>query len=308
MKSTILVVDDSPIERLLVESMLIRNPNYRIVLATNGKEAVEKIIAESPNLVVTDLLMPEMDGLELVRYVRRQYPELPVILMTAYGDETTAFESLDAGAASYVPKSRRAERLVETVDRVVGHAMVQRNRQRLGQCMLDYNCRFWLENDLPLLRTFVDHVQQIMADQAFGDTVERIRIGEALEESLLNAMYHGNLEIDEHELSKVRAELDDQLLRRLVDERRRAPHIRDRRILVVVHLTPTDVRFVIRDQGRGFSKQFVANRKTADRFEQGHHRGLTLIESLMDEVSYNSHGNEMTMHKHSPSVAKEMKA
>ena len=55
------------------------------------------------------------------------------------------------------------------------------------------------------------------------------------------------------------------------------------------------------DQGRGFSKQFVTTRTAADRFEQGHSRGLTLIESLMDEVSYNSHGNEMTMHKHSPS-------
>ncbi len=114
-------------------------------------------------------------------------------------------------------------------------------------------------------------------------------------------MYHRNLEIDEHELAKVRAELDDQLLIRLVDERRRASHICDRRILVVVHLTPTDVRFVIRDQGRAFSKQFVTTRTAADRFEQGHNRGLTLIESLMDEVSYNSHGNEMTMHKHSPS-------
>lgn len=304
MATSILVVDDSPVERLLVESMLMRNPSYRVVLAENGRQAVEMIAAERPHLVVTDLLMPEMDGLELIRHVRREYPNLPVILMTAHGDETTAFESLEAGAASYVPKSRRAERLIETVDRVVSHSLTQRNRQRLGECILEYNCRFWLENDLRLLRTFVDHVQQIMADQEFGDAVERIRMSEALEESLMNAMYHGNLEIDEHELARVRAELDDHLLTRLVDERRRAPHIRERHILVVVHLTPTDVRFVVRDQGRGFSTQFVTNRKAADRFEQGRTRGLTLIESLMDEVSYNAQGNEMKMHKHSPRATK----
>ncbi|MDA1049198.1 MAG: response regulator [Planctomycetota bacterium] len=300
MTTTILVVDDSPVERLLVESLLIRNPSYRVELAENGKEAMDKIDAAPPDLVVTDLLMPEMDGLELVRQVRRQYPDLPVILMTAYGDETTAIDSLDAGAASYVPKAKQAERLVETVDRVVGHALVQRNHERLRQCMLEYNGRFWLENDLSLIRALVDHVQQVMVDQEFGDTVERIRSGEALEEALLNAMYHGNLEIDEHELAKVRSELDDHLLCRLVDERCRDPHIGERRILVVVHLTPTDARFVIRDQGRGFSTSFVASRKATDRFEQGAGRGLTLIESLMDEVSYNAHGNELTMHKHLP--------
>ena len=300
MTTTILVVDDSPVERVLVESLLAQNPNYRVELATNGKEALEKIIADPPDLVVTDLLMPEMDGLELVRQVRRQYPDLPVILMTAYGDETTAIDSLDAGAASYVPKARQAERLLETVDRVVGHALARRDRERLGQCMLEYNCRFWLDNDLSLIRSLIDHVQQVMVDQEFGDTVERIRSGEALEEGLLNAMYHGNLEIDERELAEVRSELDDHLLSRLVDERRRDPQIRERRILVVVHLTPTDARFVIRDQGRGFSKSFVTNRKATDRFEQGSGRGLTLIEALMDEVSYNAQGNELTMLKHLP--------
>ncbi|MCA9120618.1 MAG: response regulator [Planctomycetaceae bacterium] len=300
MTTTILIVDDSPVERLLVESILIRNPSYRVILAENGREAIQKIEMDRPNLVVTDLLMPEMDGLELVRHVRRQYPDLPVILMTAHGDETTAFESLEAGAASYVPKSRRAERLVETVDRVVSHSLAQRNRRRLGKCILEYNCRFWLENDLLLLRTFVDHVQEVMADQGFGDTVERIRTGEALEESLMNALYHGNLEIDEHELARVRSELDDHLLSRLVDERRQAAHIRERRILVIVHLTPTDVRFVVRDQGQGFSTKFVTSRTATDRFEQGGTRGLTLIESLMDEVSYNAHGNEMTMCKRLP--------
>jgi CheY-like chemotaxis protein len=300
MIAEILVVDDSPMERLLVEALLTQNANYRIELAENGKQALEKIAAAPPSLIVTDLFMPEMDGLELVRRVRREYPEVPVILMTAYGDEATAVDSLEAGAASYVPKAKRAERLVETVGRVIEHALAQRDRERLGQSLLEYHCRFSLKNDLSLIRAAVDQVQQVMANLSFGDTVERIRIGEALEEALLNAMYHGNLEISEEELARVRSELDERLLRRVVEQRCRDVRISERRILLVVHITTTLARFVIRDQGHGFNASFIRNRNAADRFERGSSRGLTLIETLMDEVSYNSGGNEMTMCKQIP--------
>ena len=71
MISKILVVDDSPMERLLVEALLTQNPNYRVELAEHGKQALEMIAVAPPNLVVTDLFMPEMDGLELVRRARR---------------------------------------------------------------------------------------------------------------------------------------------------------------------------------------------------------------------------------------------
>ncbi|MCH8177635.1 MAG: NRDE family protein, partial [Proteobacteria bacterium] len=64
----------------------------------NGKQALAKIAASPPDLVVTDLMMPEMNGLELVRTIRRRHADIPVILMTAYGDESTAIEALEAGA------------------------------------------------------------------------------------------------------------------------------------------------------------------------------------------------------------------
>ncbi len=67
------------------------------------------------DLVITDLMMPETNGLELVAAVRQLYPQVPVILMTAYGNESIAVEALERGAASYVPKSQQADRLSDTV-------------------------------------------------------------------------------------------------------------------------------------------------------------------------------------------------
>lgn len=297
MLAKILVVDDAQVERLLIEGLLRKNPDYRVALAENGKEALAKIDEDPPDLVVSDLMMPEMDGVELVRTVRRRYPTIPVILMTAYGDEATAVEAFEAGAASYVPKSCKAERLLETIRRVVEHAVADRNRERLARRVLEYHCRFALENDRHLILALVDHVQQTMAGMGAADTVERIRMGEALEQALLNAMYHGNLEIRSDELARIRAELDDHLLDRLVEERLRDSGIRGRKILVVVHLTKDNVRFVIRDEGCGFNRTLAAATEPARRFEAGDHRGLTLIHSLMDVVNFNDTGNELTLRK-----------
>lgn len=291
----ILIVDDSRVERLLIEGLLRSHPDYRVDLAEDGKQALQKVALKQPDLVVTDLVMPEMNGLELVHEMRLNHPSIPVILMTAYGDESIAIEALEAGAASYVPKSQRAERLLKTVNRVLERSAADRCRQQLGQSMLEYHCRFALDNNPQLIRTLVDQIQELMASLRFTDRVERIRIGEALEEAMLNAMYHGNLEIDADELAPLRAELDDRLLSRLIEERCRDPLIQERKTIVVVHITAEEARFVIRDQGRGFSRMFHPT--SADRFERGRHRGLTLIESLMDDVRYNAAGNELTMRK-----------
>ena len=297
MATKILVVDDAVVERLLIEGVLCKNPEYRVVLAEDGKQALQMIDEDPPHLVLSDVAMPEMDGVALVRAIRRSYPEIPVILMTAYGDELTAAEGLEAGAASYVPKARRAERLLETVDRVVEHATAGQSRERLAQSLLEYHCRFALENDPDLIRALVDQIQEKMAGLGFADAVERIRIGEAVEEALLNAMYHGNLELSSADLNQIRGQLDDRLLRRLVEERCRDTRICARRILVVVHLTSSEVRFVIRDEGRGFNRMFAALDDASGCFEGGSHRGLTLIRSLMDEMKFNDAGNELTLRR-----------
>ena len=118
-------------------------------------------------------------------------------------------------------------------------------------------------------------------------------------------MYHGNLEIDEAELNQARAQLDDVQLDKLVVERNRNPDIAARTILAVAHLTPEEVRFVIRDEGRGFNLKFADTDSSTEAFEGGRHRGLTLIRSLMDEVAYNTSGNELSMRKYNPQTALE---
>lgn len=115
----ILIVDDSAIDRKLAGSQIEKHTDWTIEYATNGLEGLEAIRRDQPDLVLTDMQMPEMDGLELCQAVRREFPGVSVILMTARGSEEIAMEALQAGAASYVPKRSLRLQLVETARRVL---------------------------------------------------------------------------------------------------------------------------------------------------------------------------------------------
>src|SRR5439155_2198335 len=120
----VLVVDDSPVDRRLAGSILEnrsgpdgkKEPSgITVVYANDGKEGLAAVGREKPDLVVTDLQMPHMTGLELVEAIKDEYPTVPVIIMTAHGSEEIARQALQVGAASYVPKRDLAHELVATV-------------------------------------------------------------------------------------------------------------------------------------------------------------------------------------------------
>ena len=102
--ATVLVVDDSPVDRRLAGKLLERNSQLAVDYAAHGGEALRQMEQRMPDLVLTDLQMPNMDGLRLVETVRRLYPLVPVIIMTAHGSEDVAVKALMSGAAGFVPK------------------------------------------------------------------------------------------------------------------------------------------------------------------------------------------------------------
>jgi CheY-like chemotaxis protein len=97
----VLVVDDSPVDRRLISGILQKSGRLRIETAVNGADAMERLRQVSPDIIVTDLTMPELDGLQLVTMVRLHFPKIPVVLVTAHGSESLAVQALEQGAASY---------------------------------------------------------------------------------------------------------------------------------------------------------------------------------------------------------------
>lgn len=290
--ATVLIVDDSAVDRRLAQGVLEKNADLAFLYAVDGADALEQIKTSPPDLVLTDLQMPVMSGLELVRQVREKYPLIPVILMTAQGSEEIAVQALASGASSYVPKSRLARNLAKTVENVMATSRAQRHHARMMECVTRNHWTFVLDNDPSLIPAIVDHVQQQITRLRLCDETGRIRIAIALEEALLNALYHGNLEVN----SELREE-DARRYYMLADERRREEPYRSRTIHFEADLSTRKMTFVVRDAGPGFNPHTVPDPTDPANLERASGRGLMLIRAFMDDVDHNERGNEIIMTK-----------
>jgi CheY-like chemotaxis protein len=159
---TVLVVDDSAIDRRMAGALIEQNLGWRVAYAQDGAAALAAMERVLPRLVLTDLRMPGMDGLELVAAIRRQYPSVPVVLMTAFGNEDIAMQALRAGAASYVPKKSQDRDLVPTLEQVVAAAELENYQQQMLERLSHTESTFILDNDRQVIPALVRHVQEYL--------------------------------------------------------------------------------------------------------------------------------------------------
>jgi CheY-like chemotaxis protein len=291
-RETLLVVDDSPVDRHLAGTLVGKIAGWKAAYAGNGSEALAAIEREPPAAVLTDLMMPEMDGLQLVEAIRERYPLVPVILMTAHGSEDVAIQALQRGAASYVSKRSLARDLAETLRQVHSAMRSDRQRRRVLAHLTCLRSQFALENDPSIIPALVDYLQQDLAHLGQSDGNEAMRVGIALSEALLNAQYHGNLEIN----SELRQE-DESAYDKLAAERRQMAPFRDRRIHVDAECRHHESVFSVRDEGRGFDPSTLPDPASPSSMEMASGRGLLLIRTFMDEVTFSDGGRRITMVK-----------
>lgn len=292
MMSRVLVVDDSPVDRRLAGRLIEKLGDMDVFYAENGKVALEQVEAHLPDVVVTDMQMPELDGFGLVEALKAQYPLIPVILMTAAGSETVAVKALQLGAASYVPKSALAEDLADVTERVLVMSRTRRSQTRLMNRVKRSLVEYELETDRELVLSLSAQLQQQFNAMRICSETDGLRVGIALEEALLNAFYHGNLECSSH-----LREHDCQAYVDLANRRCEESPYKDRRIYVTAQLSRDEARWTIRDDGPGFDPSKLPDPTNPEYLERPHGRGLMLMRTFMTEVSYNDRGNEVCMVK-----------
>ena len=292
----ILVVDDSETDRKLIGGLLKPKLDWIVQYACNGSEALDLIGQIFPDVVVTDLQMPEMDGIQLCAESKAEYPQVPIILVTGRGSEALAVDALDAGAASYVPKSALAGSLLETVEQVLSISNHHKSKERLMRFTTNTRFQFNLKNDQELIAPLLDFVDGTAEILGMGDVAERRHVAVAIEEAMINAIFHGNLELDGALVQDARRALHDGLVAEVVKERSFEPPFNDRRVRVGIELSRNRIEVIIRDDGNGFDA--AAKTKNASDISQlsgAGGRGLTLIRNFMDDVQFNEVGNEIRM-------------
>lgn len=289
--TTILIVDDSAVARKMAGGCVEEN-GLQPIYAGNGQEALECIERDNPDIVLTDLQMPGMSGLELVEQIRELRPGIPVMLMTAYGSEDTAVAALKAGASSYVPKHNLRQDLADALRIVLAAIDAKAHREKVRRFLLTSESSFSVGYEPEATVALVSHLQDALSLINFCDDTGLFQVSTALTEALTNAIEHGNLELD----SKLREEEFDSYnhARR---ERVEQPPYSERRVHVRAKLTPDEVTYVISDEGPGFDPSGLPDPLDPENLLRASGRGLTLIQTFMDDVSFNDRGNEIRLIK-----------
>lgn len=299
----VLVVDDSAVDRRFVGGLLSKDSRFEVVFAEDGSQALARMRESCPDVIVTDLQMPNRNGLELVAAVRMHHPDVPIILMTGHGSEDLAVEALHRGAANYVPKPQLGERLLDSLDEALVLSKADRTYDRLIACLRQCDFDFELESDPGLIDPLVELVQQMVAGMRLTDATGRFRVGTGVKEALLNAIYRGNLEITFKQMQDTRVSLLEGKGEDLVKSRRAAAPYKDRKVSVHIEIDQTSARIVVSDEGPGFEPASVPAAGQPGSLDPDTGRGLVLMRSFFDEVTFNPQGNEVTLVKRREAAA-----
>lgn len=164
-EKSILVVDDDTAIRESLERILKRE-KYEVITAEDGQAALELVRQQAVNLILTDLNMPKMDGLQLLKATKMLSPEIEVIVMTAYGEVDTAVEAMRDGAYHFIQKPLKKLEIRLTIARALEkQALVIENRSFREKLEVDYHLGNIIGENL-VMRELITKVSQIAPSTA----------------------------------------------------------------------------------------------------------------------------------------------
>jgi two-component system chemotaxis response regulator CheY len=120
MAKNILICDDAAFMRMMIKDILTKNGYNVVGEAENGVKAIEAYQEFSPDLVLMDITMPEMDGIDALKGIREKDPNACVIMCSAMGQQAMVIEAIQSGAKDFIVKPFQAERVLEAVKKVIG--------------------------------------------------------------------------------------------------------------------------------------------------------------------------------------------
>ena len=120
MAKNILICDDAAFMRMMIKDILTKNGYNVVAEAENGQKAVEKFNEAKPDLVLMDITMPEMDGIQALKKIREIDSSAAVIMCSAMGQQAMVIEAIQSGAKDFIVKPFQADRVLEAVKKVVG--------------------------------------------------------------------------------------------------------------------------------------------------------------------------------------------
>jgi CheY-like chemotaxis protein len=296
LNKSILVVDDEQIIRNVLKRKLEQTTSFVVHTAADGVPALEIFKQEKIDLVISDLLMTEMNGIELLRSLKKINPRVPVIIVTGYGTLDDAIEAIHLGAEDFIKKPFDINEVIETIEKTFRKMAEEADQREIIKFITDEDIQLSVPNNFEYLNTVINYIfSHLRARWHVGDEdLHDVKV--CLYEALTNAFEHGNLEIPGEE--KVRLlEISQQSWRDFLVERMTEPRYREKKIHVVLKINDQLLEVRIRDEGLGFNPAQRTAEVDPEQLFRSSGRGLLLIQSLMDYMEFNGDGTEITLGK-----------
>jgi CheY-like chemotaxis protein len=296
MAKSILIVDDEEIIRNVLRRKLEQTTSYKVLTADDGTVALDMFKQEPVDLVISDLLMNEMNGIELLRNLKEIEPSIPVIIITGYGTLDDAIEAIHLGAEDFIKKPFDINEVLDTVEKTFRKMAEEEDQREVIKYIAHEDINLAIPNDFDLLNTVINYIfSHLRARWLVGDEdLHDVKI--CLYEALTNAFEHGNLGITGEEKSRL-LEHGQQAWREYQLARMEDPTNKEKKIYVKLTIDDDHMQVAIRDEGKGFDHSSRTLDTDPEEMFRSSGRGLLLIQSLMDGVEFNPSGNELSMTK-----------
>lgn len=259
----ILIVDDeADVRQTLLE--MVESLGHPVTTAENGLEALDRIKTERVDLIITDLSMPRMNGLELIVASKRISPNIPIAVISAYGNVENTTYALTRGAFSFIAKPFHMAEIKE---------LIRKGKQLRELSLGTYALMDWVHSQTEMAfpgqtELFPSAILFALKEcqwRGIEDDARLENLAICLEELLSNAFIHGNRK-DKDRLIRVRMTFDSEKL-----------------VLSV------------RDEGEGFDGKNYLEKIREEQPSIPEKRGLFVVDLLMDELRFNKKGNESTV-------------
>lgn len=287
----VLLVEDDAASLSYLE-VLMKREGHEYRSATDGKAGLKTFHEFNPDIVLSDINMAHMNGLEMVERIRQNKPGAIIIMLTAYNSEEYVIKAMKVGANNYLKKPVSKNSLISLLRKYTSVIEAKKIKSSICQYQTEHSFVLKFKTNTESVSSLVNFLVKESSDKFTEEQKLDIKLG--LGELVLNSVEHGNMGITYEEKSTA---VIDGTLQSLYAEKMEHPDIKNRYVTIAYNQTQCGAEWEITDEGNGFDPDCIPNPISEDGIMRLHGRGIFICKFQFDEMEYIGKGNKVRVVK-----------
>lgn len=264
--------------------------NYEVILAETGNEGIEKFREYLPDIVISDMRLPDKNGNIVVKEIKAISKDVPIIIITGFSDKQLILSAMRNGALDLLKKPFKPKDLRYLINKI--DTLFRKIKVKLSSSFVEWEKReLRISNDIyiisPVVNFIFSNIDYISEDVSF--------MKNGLQELLINAVEHGNLNISYDEKQEL---LEKEDYNRSLREKAEQEEYKDKYVTIKLFSTPDYLKVIIEDMGNGFDLSSIPDPENPENFLKESGKGILMALHAYDKVEYNDVGNCVTLVKY----------